>query len=99
MHVAGTVIPLRFDFAAICRMQDEHGINVLDDKTWTPSPKLFAVLIWGGCLHAQPQLKLAEVARSVPLKDILSLHKKCVAVLNEDMPELKKLDEEPAAPV
>lgn len=97
VKIHGTPYLLRYPFNSLCRMQQEHGINVLDPATWTPSPRLITVVVWGGIVHAHPDFKLADVQGGLANEDVRAAHKTAMKLISDALPKADDEDAKPAA--
>lgn len=53
---------LRFDFNALCAVEEATGINALDGEVWVaPTAKTARALLWASLLHEDPGLTIQEV--------------------------------------
>lgn len=66
---------LRYDWESLCRLETEQKINALNPTVLQEiSPTVLRALVWAGLLHAEPQLKIADVdkmLKGVRLTDLL----------------------------
>ncbi len=72
LRMGGSMRQLRFDNAALIAIEDEAGLTVteLGAALQRGSLKTVAVLLWAGRLHAEPELKLAEVINEIDLRKL-----------------------------
>lgn len=58
-NFAGKPVELIYTFAALLAMQEQHNVNVYASETFIPSPRLTAVLVWGGLVSQGSGFKLS----------------------------------------
>lgn len=97
--IAGSTHLLRFTLDSVCAMEEQHGVNVFDSKTYFPSPKTSVVLIWGAILAAKPDATLEYIRKGLALADIDEAGSAALRQLMADLPKKAKPDEQPAAGV
>lgn len=88
--IGGTAMVLKYPFHSLCRMEEEFKVNVFNPDTWSPSPRFAAIVIWGGLIHAKPDLKLIDVTGGIEMKDFKTINKTAMEVLVDSLPEAEK---------
>ena len=63
IEINGREIPLRYTVNAMCAMEDRAGgaLQNLMDRQFSAT----RLLLWGGMLHAQPELPIREVGELI----------------------------------
>lgn len=63
---------LRYDWKAIRRLRNEHGVNLLVDlsEDLLTDPQAVTALVWAACLHETPGLTLDEVDTWITLPQL-----------------------------
>ena len=87
--ISGTAYLLKFTFASFLAMQEQHGVNVFAGSTFEPSPRLLAVLLWGGTLHANHGLTPQGIAAGLSMEEATKAQSVIFDVLLEALPKKK----------
>ncbi len=94
---------LKFNFGAIRRLQEEHGINLFEAGTNILDPVILAKVFWAGSLHSSPNLKLEEAHNEIDQLSPSELTEAVTSTIREDFgvvadPETEpgEVDTEPA---
>lgn len=70
VSLPNTDFTLRYDFNALCALEEKTGENILENfQEWqsgkSPSMRQIRVYIWGGLLHNNPKVTLEDAGNAI----------------------------------
>lgn len=84
--------PLRYDFNAICQIEELLEINVFQASAWEDfgeklSARKILILLWAGIIHKHPEMTREDLGKEIDLGDAHHLVEKVTQALTEALPK------------
>lgn len=79
---------LAIDFNAICRLEEETGLNVMDRRTWeNPSASDLRAILWASLLADDPGLTLGKVGEMMSIENVGYITEKLAEAWFSSLPD------------
>lgn len=86
--INGEVEELRFEFEALCEMQERYGVNVFEDTSWRASAHVVSILLWGALQHKGTAAPTREdIRKGLKMADYRAATKAVYAALGDALPK------------
>jgi hypothetical protein len=94
----GASYPLRFNYEAICRVEELYGLNVLAKETWEPSPSIVSRLLWAALLHlGNDKLTVQYIQKHLSMEQYRETAKDVYLALADVLPKKEQQDADATA--